>query len=85
MPHEIEHLTTNERYDERIITELRTARGIDLTRLKADFGECYHTHCLRSAAPYIERGQLIHTEDNHLHLTPESILISDAVMRDLLY
>ena len=85
VPHEIEHLTTNERYDERIITELRTARGINLTRLKADFGERYHTHCLRSAAPYIERGQLIHTEDNHLHLTPESILISDAVMRDLLY
>ena len=85
VPHEIEHLTTNERYDERIITELRTARGINLTRLKADFGERYHTHCLRSAAPYIERGQLIHTEDNHLPLTPESILISDAVMRDLLY
>lgn len=85
VPHEVEHLTTDERYDERIITELRTARGIDLTGLKADFGERYHTHCLRCAAPYIERGQLIHTADNHLHLTPESILVSDAVMRDLLY
>ena len=85
VPHEVEHLTTDERYDERIITELRTAQGIDLTGLKADFGERYHTHCMSCAAPYIERGQLIHTEDNHLHLTPESILISDAVMRDLLY
>ena len=85
VPHEVEHLTTDERYDERIITELRTARGIDLTGLKADFGERYHTHCLHCAAPYIERGQLIHTADNHLHLTPESILVSDAVMRDLLY
>ena len=85
VPHEVEHLTTDERYDERIITELRTAQGIDLTKLKADFGDSYHTHCLRCAAPYIERGQLLHTEDNHLRLTPESILISDAVMRDLLY
>ena len=85
VPHEVEHLTTDERYDERIITELRTAQGIDLTGLKADFGERYHTHCMSCAAPYIERGQLIHTEDNHLHLTPESILVSDAVMRDLLY
>lgn len=85
VPHEVEHLTTDERYDERIITELRTARGIDLTGLKADFGERYHTHCLHCAAPYIERGQLIHTADNRLHLTPESILVSDAVMRDLLY
>ena len=85
VPHEVEHLTTEERYDERIITELRTARGIDLTSLLADFGERYHTHCLRCATPYIHRGQLVHTSDNHLRLTPESIFISDAVMRDLLY
>ena len=85
VPHELEHLTTEERYDERIITELRTARGVDLTSLLADFGERYHTHCLRCATPYINRGQLVHTADNHLRLTPESIFISDAVMRDLLY
>ena len=85
VPHEVEHLTTDERYDERIITELRTAQGIDLTQLMADFGEPYHTHCLHCATPYIQRGQLQHTEDNHLRLTPESIFISDAVMRDLLY
>ena len=85
VPHEVEHLTTEERYDERIITELRTARGIDLTSLLADFGERYHAHCLRCATPYIHRGQLVHTADNHLRLTPESIFISDAVMRDLLY
>ena len=85
VPHEIEHLSVEERYDERIITELRTARGIDLTSLLADFGERYHAHCLRCATPYMNRGQLIHTADNYLHLTPESIFISDAVMRDLLY
>lgn len=85
VPHEVEHLSTEERYDERIITELRTARGIDLTGLFADFGERYHAHCLRCATPYIHRGQLIRTVDNHLRLTPESIFISDAVMRDLLF
>ena len=85
VPHEMEHLTTDERYDERIITELRTAQGIDLTKLQADFGEPYYTHCLHCATPYLNREQLIHTKDNHLRLTPESIFISDAVMRDLLY
>ena len=85
VPHEVEHLTTEERYDERIITELRTARGINLTSLLTDFGDRYHTHCLHCATPYIHRGQLVHTADNHLRLTPESIFISDAVMRDLLY
>ena len=85
VPHEVEHLTTDERYDERIITELRTSRGIDLTKLKSDFGERYHTHCLRCATPYLDRGQLSHTADDHLRLTPESIFISDAIIRDLLY
>ena len=84
VPHEVEHLTTDEQYDERIITELRTTRGINLTKLQADFGERYHAHCLRCAMPYLKREQLVHTEDNFLRLTPESILISDAVMRDLL-
>ena len=85
VPHETEHLTTDERYDERIITELRTSRGINLTKLLTDFGERYHIHCMCCAAPYLKRGQLVHTNDNYLRLTPASILISDAVMRDLLY
>ena len=85
VPHEVEHLTTAERYDERIITELRTAHGICLTRLLADFGERYHTHCLHAAKPYLQRGQLINTPDGYLRLTPESLFVSDAVMRDLLY
>ena len=85
VPHEVEHLTTAERYDERIITELRTAHGICLTRLLADFGERYHTHCLRAAKPYLQRGLLINTPDGYLRLTPESLFVSDAVMRDLLY
>ncbi len=85
VPHEVEHLTTEERYDERIITELRTARGIDLTSLLADFGERYHAHCLRCATPYINSGQLIRTTNNQLRLTPESIFISDTIMRDLMY
>ncbi|MBR4996968.1 MAG: radical SAM family heme chaperone HemW [Bacteroidaceae bacterium] len=85
VPHEIEHLSMEERYDERIITELRTAKGINLELLLNDFGEHYHTHLMNQAMPYIDREQLIKTADNHLSLTPESILISDAIMCDLLY
>ena len=84
VPHELEHLTADELYDERVITELRTAQGIDLVRLAADFGDCRYCYCMQCAKPYIERGQLVQTPDNHLCLTPESLLVSDAVMRDLL-
>ena len=85
VPHETELLTTEERYDERIITELRTAHGINLNKLKIDFGDQYHTHCINCATPYVKRGKLEHTESNYLRLTPDSIFISDAIIRDLLY
>ena len=84
VPHEIEQLTTEERYDERIITELRTAQGINLTQLLTDFGPTYHQHCLQCAATYIKQKQLIHTADEYLRLTPDSIFISDAIMRELM-
>jgi oxygen-independent coproporphyrinogen-3 oxidase len=85
VPHEIEQLTTEERYDERIITELRTAQGINLTQLLTEFGPTYHQHCLQCAATYIKQKQLIHTADEYLRLTPDSIFISDAIMRDLIF
>ena len=85
VPHEIETLTTEERYDERIITELRTAQGINLQTLSIDFGDKYYRYCLHCATPYIKRGQLVLTDNQQLRLTPESILISDAIMRDLMY
>ena len=85
VPHEIETLTKEERYDERIITELRTAQGINLQTLSADFGDKYYRYCLHCAAPYIKRGQLVLTDSQQLRLTPESIFISDAIMRDLMY
>ena len=85
VPHEEESLSVEERYDERVITELRTAQGIDLHRLKADFGEKYYDHCLRCASPYLDRGQLVYAADQYFRLTPESIFVSDAIMRDLLW
>lgn len=85
VPHETEKLTTEERYDERIITELRTAQGINLQTLSIDFGDKYYRYCLHCATPYIKRGQLVLTDRQHLRLTPESIFISDAIMRDLMY
>ena len=85
VPHEEESLSVEERYDERVITELRTAQGVDLHRLKADFGEKYYDHCLRCASPYLDRGQLVCAADQYLRLIPESIFVSDAIMRDLLW
>ena len=55
---EKETLTKSQLYDERIMTGLRTARGVDLHRLKEDFGQQYYDYCLRMAEKHLNAGLL---------------------------
>jgi oxygen-independent coproporphyrinogen-3 oxidase len=81
--YETEELDTDTRYNELIITSLRTRRGLSVQKLKALFGEEYLVYCLRMARKYIESGRLEHNDD-YLRLTRKGIYISDGIMTDLL-
>lgn len=81
---ESETLTTAQRYNERIMTRLRTARGADLDRLRRDFGQHLYDYCLRMAQPHLRDGRLRITDDRRLCLTDEGIFVSDSVMSDLM-
>lgn len=81
--YETEKLNVTTRYNEFIITSLRTRRGIPLTKLKAEFGTGLWQYCLDMAAPSLENGKLIRKGDA-LCLTREGIFISDSIMSDLL-
>ena len=83
-PYEEEVLSTDDRYNEYVITRLRTARGINLADIAKDFGVRYHRYCRSQASSYISRGQLLLSANEQLQLTPESIMISDAITRDLM-
>jgi oxygen-independent coproporphyrinogen-3 oxidase len=80
--HETEILDTGTRYNELIITSIRTRRGLPLQKLRAVFGEEYLSYCLRVAQKYIESGKLERNAD-YLRLTHEGIFISDGIMSDL--
>jgi oxygen-independent coproporphyrinogen-3 oxidase len=82
--HETEILDTDTRYNELIITSIRTQRGLLLQRLKAVFGEEYLTYCLRMAQKYIESGNLERNVD-YLRLTRKGIFISNGIMSDLFH
>ena len=81
--YETEDLNTVTRYNEFIITSLRTGWGIPLAILKEDFGTGLWQYCLDSAALSLKNGKLIE-KDNALRLTREGIFISDSIMSDLL-
>ena len=81
---EIEQLTEEERYNDTILTRLRTAKGIPLAWMKEKFNKELNNHLQRTAKKEIALGNL-KNEDGHLSLTEKGIFISDAVIRELIY
>ncbi|MBO7554145.1 MAG: radical SAM family heme chaperone HemW [Bacteroidaceae bacterium] len=71
------------RYNEFVMTGLRTAKGIELTKLRQQFGEKLFRYLLEMAKPYIDRNCLLITE-NRLHFTESGLFISDSIISDLL-
>lgn len=81
---ELEQLDRNTRYNEFIITGLRTMWGVNLEAMERDFGHSLYIYGMRQAKPYMERG-LLEVRNGALRLTREGIFVSDGVMSDLLY
>ncbi|ULB33317.1 MULTISPECIES: radical SAM family heme chaperone HemW [Proteiniphilum] len=78
-----EHLSLIEKYNEFIITGLRTMWGIDLEVLKCNFGNELHHYCIGNAQKFIDM-KLLTAENHTLKLTREGIFISDGIMSDLM-
>lgn len=81
---EKEVLDQNTRYNEYIITGLRTMWGVDLDKITTDFGVERKLFCLNQGSYYIEEGFLLN-ENGRLRLAQKGILISDRIMSDLLW
>ena len=83
--YEIEELTESERYNDAVLTRLRTRDGLPLDWFKENFQEKYIKYMLNAAAEHIERGTLTRTSNDSIRLTKKGIFISDAIMRDLIF
>ena len=81
---EIEELDLYTRYNDFVITSIRTCWGMSLSRLRSEYGEELYRYCLRMAKPHLNEGVLEISEDV-LKLTRKGIFISDGIMSDLLY
>ena len=81
---ETENLDQTTRYNEFIITSVRTQWGISLERLSNDYGTQLEQYCLKMARPSLENGKL-EIYEGALRLTREGIFISDSIMSDLLW
>ncbi len=82
--YEIEELNLYTRYNDFVITTLRTSRGMPLDRLREEFGEPLRSYCLRMAKPYVNEHKL-EIKDGFLRLTGSGIFVSDGIMSDMLW
>lgn len=81
---EIENLKINTRYNDFIITGLRTMWGIKFNEIQEQFGKDKLNYCQKQAVPYLKQGLLVEKNDT-LTLSRNGIFISDSIMSDLLW
>ena len=81
---EVEELDLYTRYNDFVLTSIRTCWGMSLFYLRSMYGEELYRYCLRMAKPHLEQGVLEISEDI-LKLTRKGIFISDGIMSDLMW
>lgn len=78
----IEELDQYDRFNEYIMTSLRTMWGTDLNKIAADFGQQFLGDTLKAITPFIEK-QWLSNRDQHLILTQEGKLFADYIASEL--
>lgn len=81
---ETEILTSEDKYNDFIITSLRTSAGLDLEKfnlLMPSYLKDYFNH---AAKPLLALGQIIKL-NNRLYIPENKWLVSDSILRDLIY
>ena len=82
LPLETETLTKTDRYNEYIMTGLRTIWGVSLERIEEEFGKTYLDYLNQQAAKFIE-DHLLFVDDNILRTTKKGKFLSDGIASDL--
>ncbi len=81
--YEKEDIDETTKYNEYIITGLRTMGGINLDELQTKFGDDLYDNFLGIAQKYLKLNHL-KREGNTITLTRAGIFISDGIMSDLM-
>ncbi|GAA0711920.1 radical SAM family heme chaperone HemW [Aquimarina litoralis] len=82
LPKEVEKLTTTDKYNEYVMTGLRTIWGVSLKKVENTFGITYKEYLLKQAKKHIEE-HLLFLDDDTLSVTKKGKFLSDGIASDL--
>lgn len=78
----VEELSQTDRFNEYIMTSLRTMWGLDLQKITSDFGKTFETETLKQMKPFVEKGQLT-LDGKFIKLTAKGKLFADGIAAEL--
>ncbi len=82
LPLEIETLSTTDKFNEYIMTGLRTVWGVSLEKVAKDFGVSYKKYLLQQAEVFINE-HLLYIDDNKLLTAKKGKFLSDGIASSL--
>ncbi|WP_132792696.1 radical SAM family heme chaperone HemW [Tenacibaculum skagerrakense] len=82
LPREIEELSVTDRYNEYIMTGLRTVWGVRFTRIEEEFGNQYLQYLIMQAEKFILQ-DLLYIENDTLKTTRKGKFLTDGIASDL--
>ena len=82
LPNEIEILSITDRYNEYVMTGLRTIWGVSLDRIKTEFGSEYLEYLNKQTQKFLD-DDLVFIENNILKPTPKGKFLTDGIASDL--
>jgi oxygen-independent coproporphyrinogen-3 oxidase len=84
LTNEVEFLSVADRYNEYIMTGLRTIWGVSLTRIESEFGNEYLEYLNKQTQKFLD-DDLVFIENNILKPTPKGKFLTDGIASDLFY
>ncbi|WP_396632284.1 radical SAM family heme chaperone HemW [Maribacter sp. R86514] len=82
LPMEVEILSSTDKYNEYVMTGLRTIWGVSLTRISTEFGSQYKEYALMQADKFIEE-HLLFVDGDILKTTKKGMFLADGIAADL--
>jgi len=82
LPSETETLTTTDRYNEYIMTGLRTIWGVSVNRVEKEFGNKYKDYLLQQSQKHLDE-HLLYLDGDTLLVTKKGKFLSDGLASDL--
>ncbi|EAR02332.1 coproporphyrinogen III oxidase [Maribacter sp. HTCC2170] len=82
LPSEVEELSLNDKYNEYIMTGLRTSWGVSLQRISQEFGKERLNYLTRQSEQYLDQ-QLLVLKEDQLIATKKGKFLVDGIASDL--